>query len=118
MKRLIVFALVALSLLAGGVPTNAFAAASSGAHHLNDSHCHDEGNGYVICYDTTGVATETLTPSGNAIYTGKVRSTATVYFRGELVSTTSSTRQYHQLWFDELLQVLGDRMSTTEVIVT
>ncbi len=117
MKRWTLLALVALTVLAGGLPAAAFAAASNGAIHLEDAHCHDEGNGYVICYDTKGVTTETLTPSGNAIYTGNVRSTATVYFRGELISTASTTRHYARIFFDELLQVLGERITTTEVIV-
>ena len=118
MKRWTLFALLVVTVVAGGLPmTVVAAAASNGAMHLEDTHCHDEGNGYVICYDTKGVTTETLTPSGKAIYTGNVRSTATVYFRGELISTTSTTRHYARIFFDELLQVLGERITTTEVIV-
>ena len=109
-----VIVMLVLSVLTLGLPAPAAAASRSGAIHMSDAHCHDEGNGYITCFTAEGVTTETLTPTGNAIYTGHLRSSATVFdAAGHVVTTSSGMRHYHRLSQDEMLHVLAEHMRTT-----
>lgn len=89
------------------------AAPGNGAIHISDAHCHDD-DGYITCFTAEGVANETITPSGNAIYTGYVR--VTFILRdpaGTLVSEGSSESHFQRLDTDGLLHVLSQQLSST-----
>lgn len=107
---LTVLALGVMSVLIG---SPAHAAPGNGAILISDSNCHDD-DGYLACMTAEGVANETITPSGNAIYSGYVRSTFILTDpAGALVYEGSSTSQFQRLDKDELMHMLSNHVSST-----
>ncbi len=120
MKRLILFALVALTMLAAGLPAAAAAAASTGAHVIDATDYHWEPDGSVWHFTLKGVTTETLTPEGNKIYTGRLASTSALYDAdGTLVLTGAGTSRTLRLIKDpssgdsDNFHVWADRLEHT-----
>jgi hypothetical protein len=110
--RTVMTVLTCLTLAMLTVPT-AFAASSTGAEHHSLLHC-DAHETVVTCYTLEAVVTATNTPSGNAIYTGSSRGTATVTDRdGNVLAEQSNMNQFHSLEKDELLSVLGNQGRAT-----
>ncbi|HEY0606348.1 MAG TPA: hypothetical protein VGD58_25720 [Herpetosiphonaceae bacterium] len=107
---LTVLALGVMSLLIG---SPAQAAPGNGAIRISDSNCHDD-DGYLACMTAEGVANETITPSGNAIYSGYVRSTFILTDpAGALVYEGSSESHFQRLDKDELMHMLSNHVSST-----
>ena len=116
MKRLILLALVAVSLLAGGLPTVAAAASSTGAIKISGQHCHPDGE-FTTCFAVEGVATETITPSGNISYTGHMKTMATVYdAEGTQVSTITGTNHAVRVFKEGDVHVLAERYNSTTTL--
>jgi hypothetical protein len=114
-QRSIIARVVMLVFLAIGVFTGspAFATAENGAIHISDSNCHDD-DGYIACMTAEGVANETITPSGNAIHSGYVRSTFTLADpAGVLIYEGESQSHFQRLDKDEMLHMLSDHSSST-----
>ncbi|HEX6292239.1 MAG TPA: hypothetical protein VFZ66_23825 [Herpetosiphonaceae bacterium] len=114
-QRTVVVAVTVLTLLVVGVVAGApaYATPGSGAIRISDSNCHDD-DGYTACMTAEGVANETFTPAGHAIYTGQVRAT----FRltdpaGALVYEGESTSHFQRLEKDELLHLLSQQIRST-----
>ena len=121
MKRLMLLALFALTLLAGTLPGAAFAAASAGAHVVNDTVIHYEGDGSARHLSVKGVSTETITPEGNTIYTANMKSTQALYDPNGTLVFTSDSKQ-HQLRLiaepvsgdvEQPYHIVSDRFATT-----
>ena len=113
MTWLSITVMLVLSVLAVGAPTPATAASSSGAIRISDAHCHED-DGYIACMTAEGVATETITPVGNAIYTGYMKTTSSVTDpAGDLVFESTGTSHYQRLFKDDLLHLLSTRARTT-----
>lgn len=110
----IVGALVLMLLVMGMFAESPVRAApGNGAIRISDANCHDDDS-YVACMTAEGVANETITPSGNAIYTGHVR--ATFILRdpaGALVYEGTSESHFQRLDTDGLLHVLSQQLSST-----
>ncbi len=120
MTRFILLTLLALSVLVGGLPTAASAAARNGANVVNLEDAHEEPDGTITYITLKGVTTETLTPTGNTIHTGNLRTTATVYdANGALVLTSAGTQHQLRLVKDPStgdatpFHVWSDRLATT-----
>jgi hypothetical protein len=120
MKRFIVFAIFALTLSVGSLPSAAFAAARSGAQVVDLEHSHEEPDGSITYFTLKGETNSTLTPEGNTIYTGNVRTTATMYDgAGNRVLTSEGTQHQARLTKDpstgnsENLHVWSDRLAST-----
>ena len=121
MKRFMLLALFALTLLAGTLPGAAFAAASAGAHVVNDTVIHYEGDGSAWHLSVKGVSTETITPEGNLIYTANMKTTQALSDpNGTLVF--SSEGKIHQLRLiaepvsgdvEQAYRIVSDRFATT-----
>ncbi len=121
MKRLMVLALFALSVLAGALPAAAFAAASNGANVIDLAHSHVEPDGSRWDFTVKGVSTETITPEGNTIYTANLKSTQALYDpTGTFVF--SATGKHHQLRLitepvsgdvEQPYRIVSDRFATT-----
>ncbi len=121
MKRLMVLALFALTLLAGTLPSAAFAAASNGANVIDLTHSHVEPDGSRWDLTVKGVSTETITPEGNTIYTANLKSTQALYDpTGTFVF--SATGKQHQLRLitepvsgdvEQPYRIVSDRFSAT-----
>lgn len=114
MKKLIMFALLAVSIVGGSLPSVAAAAASSGAIKIADQHCHTEPDGFTTCFAVAGVATETITPSGNTSYTGHMKTAFTAYDAGALLATTTGTNHAVRLFKagGEDVHVLAERFNS------
>lgn len=109
-RGLTVLALVVMGCLAGS-PVHA--ATGNGAIRISDSNCHDD-DGYVACMTAEGVANETITPSGNAIYSGYIRSTFILTDpAGALVYEGTSESHFQRLDKNELLHTLSNQVSST-----
>lgn len=105
-----VLALLVMSLSAG---SPVYASSGNGAIRISDSNCHDD-DGYIACVTAEGVANETITPSGNAIYSGYVRTTFILSDpSGALVHEGSSTSHFQRLDQDEMLHMLSNHASST-----
>lgn len=123
MKRFMLLALFALALIAGSLPGAAVAStrASSGAHVIDFAFDHEEPEDGSIWYFTLkGVATGTLTPEGNKIYTGNMRGTSTLYdadgtfvMRGEGTSHQLRLIQEPTGGDNENFHVWSDRFAMT-----
>ncbi len=121
MKRLMLLALFALSVLAGALPTAAFAAASNGAYVIDLAHSHEEPDGSRWDLTVKGVSTETRTPEGNVISTANMKSTQALSdANGTLVF--SAAGKQHQLRLiaepvsgdvEQPYRIVSDRFSTT-----
>ena len=121
MKRLMLLALFALTLLAGTLPGAAFAAASNGAYVIDDAIYHVEPDGFRVDVTVKGVATQTLTPAGNMIYTANMKTTQALSDpNGTLVF--SSEGKIHQLRLitepvsgdvDQPYRIVSDRFAST-----
>jgi hypothetical protein len=108
--RITMLALLAISVFAG---SPAFATSGNGAIHISDTNCHDD-DGYIACMTAEGVANETITPSGNAIHSGHVRTTFTLTDpAGVLIHEGESESHFQRLHKDEMLHLLSDRSSST-----
>ncbi len=119
MKKLIVSALLAVSIVGGSLPSVAAAASSSGAIKIADQHCHTEPDGYTTCFAVDGVATETVTPSGNTSYTGHMKTAFTAYdAAGARLATTTGTNHAVRLFKHggEQVQVLTERVTSTTTL--
>jgi hypothetical protein len=120
MKRLMLLALLALSILAGGLPIKALAAASTGAHVIDLAHSHEEPDGSIWYFTIKGVSTETITREGNAIYTGTAKTTSVLYdAQGNLVMTGEGQSHQFRLIKDpssgefDNFHVWSDRFNST-----
>ena len=121
MKRFMLLALFALTLLAGTLPGAAFAAASNGAHVIDLAHAHVEPDGSRWDLTVKGVSIETITPEGNTIYTANMKSTQALYdATGTFVF--SATGKQHQLRLvaepvsgdgDQPYHIVSDRFAST-----
>jgi hypothetical protein len=119
MKKLIVSALLAVGIIGGSLPSVAAAAASNGAIKIADQHCHTEPDGYTTCFAVDGVATETVTPSGNTSYTGNMKTAFTAYdAAGTLVATTTGRNHAVRLFKagGEDVHVLAERLNSTTTL--
>ncbi len=115
MHRSMIEAIAVLTFLVLGVGAGSpvLAASGNGAIHISDSNCHDD-DGYTTCMTAEGVANETITPSGNAIYSGHVRTTFTLTDpTGALVYTGSSESHFNRLDKDAMLHMLSSRATST-----
>ena len=121
MKRLMLLALFALTLLAGTLPGAAFAAASNGANVIDLAHSHVEPDGSRWDLTVKGVSTETMTPEGNVIYTANMKSTQALYDPNGTLVFTSQGKQ-HQLRLiaepvsgdvEQPYHIVSDRLSST-----
>lgn len=114
-RRSRVVGALVLMLLTMGVlaESPAHAAPGNGAIKIRDANCHDD-DGYVACMTAEGVANETITPAGNAIYSGHVRATFILHDpAGTLVYEGSSESHFQRLDTDGLLHVLSQQLSST-----
>lgn len=101
---------VVMGALAG---SPAQAAPGNGAIRISDSNCHDD-DGYLACMTAEGVANETITPSGNAIYSGYVRSAFVLTDpAGALVYEGESASHFQRLDKNELLHMLSNHVTST-----
>ena len=113
-RSLLVGGVLLLFLTLGvGAGSPVLAAPGNGALHISDSNCHDD-DGYTACMTAEGVANETITPSGNAIYSGSVRTTfSLINPAGALVYTGDSQSQFNRLDKDAMLHMLSSHATST-----
>ena len=125
MKRLILLALFALTLIAGSLPGVAAAAprASTGAHVVDLAISHWEEDGSRSDFTLTGVSTETLTPKGNQIWTANLDSTSAFYDAdGTLLATGEGTQHQVRVVKDpssgdfDNFHIVSDRLSETTTL--
>ncbi len=110
MQRLILLALLAMTVVAGGLPTPVSAAAMP----VDLTFCHAETSGYTTCVTLQGITTETLTPAGNASYTGSLNETQVGRFSDGTLDYESTSRiHFHNLQQDQMLHVLGNQLTST-----
>jgi hypothetical protein len=108
--RVAILTLLAISMFAG---SPALATSDNGAIHVSDANCHED-DGYTACMTAEGVANETVTPSGNAIHSGYVRSTFTLTDpAGVLIHEGEAESHFYRLDKDDLLHMLSNRTSST-----